>query len=396
MNRREQLQRAIDHIFSTEISDSGSRLGLANMRFGMAKIHWAQEQLGFPVNATFISAPDLTVTRNTNRWRSGFGYGGCLSWGDGSLELMILDLKPNACGMLVGGLEELPDCQQLLEGIHNLSKEDVKIDGLPIQWDFGKSNHFIDLFRVKELADIKFPPYIFIMHFSGGELRRDTSSGMGLYWDQSSALQALMHIMETPFGPLRILTGSEACEYYKFYRYVDEFVKKRRLLAAQRLFEDFTLINNDNHQSLTNANQILLGCYQFSDSKSIYPIALRPDLPAYLVRGRPNFSPEMIENLGFDSRAKRLGVYELLSTINLLPHGGGYTFPHILDVANVFEIDGERYFELELTNGSGNQVVSNMREIPFEYRGRQVVLRALELGMAEPVAQLIPEYILKI
>jgi len=396
MDSGARLQRAVDHIFSTALPDSGSRLGLANMRYGLAKIHWVQERLGLPANATFISAPDLTVTRNTNRWRSGFGYGGMLTWGDGDLDLMILDLKPNACGMIVGGLEHLPHSQELLQRVHTLKHEPVELDGVPIRWDFGKSNHFIDLFRVEALTDANLPPYVFIMHFAGSELRGETDRGPGLYWDHSPALQARMQVFETPFGPLRVLTGDDARAYFEFYRYVEGFVQRRRLFAAQRLFDTYTLINNDTHQGLTHANQILLGCYRFTDNERIYPIGLRPDLPAYLVRGRPNLSPETVENLGFEKRAQRLGVYDLLTSANLLPHGGGYVFPHILDVVDVYEIDGERYFEVDLTTGRGRQIVSRVRDLPYEYRGRKVVLRTLELGMAELVARLTPVYVLKV
>ena len=396
MDAEARLRRADEHIFSTALPDSGSRLGLANMRYGLAKIHWVQERLGLPPNATFISAPDLTVTRNTSRWRSGFGYGGALTWGDGDLDLMILDLKPNACGMIVGGLEYLPHSRELLERVHTLTHENVTIDDVPIRWDFGKSNHFIDLFRVEALAEAGLPPYVFIMHFAGGELRGETHHGSGLYWDRSPALQARMQVFDTPFGPLRVLTGDDARVYFEFYRYVESFVQRRRLYAAQRLFDEYTLINNDTHQGLTHANQILLGCYRFTDRERIYPIGLRPDLPAYLVRGRPNLSPETVENLGFEKRAQRLGVYDQLVTANLLPHGGGYTFPHILDVTGVHEIDGERYFEVDLTTGRGRQIVAGVRDLPFEYRGRKVVLRTIELGMAELVARLTPVYVLKV
>lgn len=390
------LQRADEHIFSTGLPDSGSRLGLANMRYGLAKIHWVQEELGLPANTTFISAPDLTVTRNTNRWRSGFGYGGSLTWGDGSLDLMILDLKPNGCGMIVGSLDHLPDKRQLLERVHALTHESVEIDGVPIEWDFGKSNHFIDLFRVEALAEVGFPPYVFMMHFAGGELRGETSHGPGLYWDYSPILQSRMAVHNTPFGPLRVLTGDDARAYFEFYRRVDAFVQKRRLYAADCLFDEYSLINNDSHQGMTHNNQIVLGCYRFTDSDCIYPIGLRPDLPAYLVRGRPNLSLETIENLGFEKRARRLGVYEQLTTANLLPHGGGYVFPHILDVTGVYEIDDKRYFEVDLNTGEGRQIIAGVRDLPYEYRGRKVVLRMVELGMGELVARLTPVYVLKI
>ncbi|MHA1957177.1 MAG: hypothetical protein ACW968_09650, partial [Candidatus Thorarchaeota archaeon] len=71
-------------------------------------------------DATFIGAPDATITRNLKRWNGGFGYGGKLAWGDGSNDLLILDSMPNACGMLVGGLETLPDMDSLLEKVNSM------------------------------------------------------------------------------------------------------------------------------------------------------------------------------------------------------------------------------------------------------------------------------------
>ena len=299
--------------------------------------------------------------------------------------------------VLTSGLwAEVPGKRELLKRVHALSNEDVKIDGVTVQWDFGKSNHFIDLFQVERLADVDFPPYVFMMHFAGGELRSETQHGPGLYWERSATWQERMQVFQTPFGPLRVLQGDDAYAYLDFYRYVDSFVQRRRLYAADRLFDEYDLINNDSHQGLIHLNQIVLGCYRFTDTETIYPIGLRPDLPAYLMRGRPNLSPQVIENLGFEKRAQRLGVYDHLAQANLLPHGGGYVFPHIQDVVDVHGIGGERYYEVELTTGAGNQIILGVRDVPYEYRGRQVVTRTVELNMAELVARLIPIYILKV
>ncbi|MDQ4075946.1 MAG: hypothetical protein M3220_06835 [Chloroflexota bacterium] len=396
MDSEARLQRAEEHIFSTALLDSGARLGLANMCYGLAKIHWVQEQMGLPANATYVAAPDCTVTRNRTRWRSGFGYGGILTWGEGDQDLIILDSKPNACGMIVGGLDEVPPMKDLIKRVHELGHDNVEIDGVPIEWDFGLSNHFIDLFRIEPLVDVDLPPYAFMMHFAGDELRGETSFGPGLYWDKSPALRERMRLFDTPFGPLRVLTRDDARGYYEFYQKVESFVHKRRLYAADRLFDTYELINNDTHQGLTNPNQLLLGCYSFTDSNRLYAIGLRPDLPAYLVRGKPSLSQETIENLGFEKRAQRLEVYDRLTSANVLPHGGGYAYPDILGVADVYQIDGERYFEVDFANGRGRQVISAVRDLPYEYRGRKVVLRAVELGLAELVARLMPEYILKV
>jgi hypothetical protein len=57
------LKRVEQHIFSTGLEDSGCRLGLANMKYGLAKIHWVQQEIGLDSDAIFISAPDMTITR---------------------------------------------------------------------------------------------------------------------------------------------------------------------------------------------------------------------------------------------------------------------------------------------------------------------------------------------
>ena len=104
VSKDDLLTRAEQYMFSTGLRDGATDLCKANMKYGLAKIHWVQERLGFKPDATFISTPDMTISRNATRWKSGFGYGGKVSWGSGDAELIILNSKPNSCGMLVGGL----------------------------------------------------------------------------------------------------------------------------------------------------------------------------------------------------------------------------------------------------------------------------------------------------
>ncbi|MHC4806174.1 MAG: hypothetical protein ACYTBX_07905, partial [Planctomycetota bacterium] len=120
INKEEMLRNAKNHCFFIGLNDSGAELCRANIVYGIAGIHYVQNQLGISPNATFISTPDMTITRNASRWRSGFGYGGKISWGAGNDELVILDAKPNACGMLVGGLEGLPDIESLIKKLHEM------------------------------------------------------------------------------------------------------------------------------------------------------------------------------------------------------------------------------------------------------------------------------------
>ena len=397
-NKEELLARAEAHMFSTGLHDGATHLCRANMKYGLAKIHWIQEKLGLKPDATFISTPDMTISRNAARWKSGFGYGGKVSWGDGDIDLVILNTKPNTCGMLVGGLDRFPDSLELVSKVDKLKNRKAQIDGIEMQWDFHLSNHFIDLFWVKPLGDVKLPEYMFIIHSSARELRGDDQTRFGLYYDRSVLLQEMAERFDTPFGSLHVLTGSRAREYYEFYCYAEEYSKKKRILAAEVLFGSFQLISNEVHQGLVNMNEILLGCHLLdeSDPECLLPFVLRADIPAYLVKGKPNLGESEIEALGFTQRSQRLGIYDRLKNANIIPHGAGYTFPDLLDVCRVLEYNDHRYFEVDQVTDRGKKVLSDVREIPYTYRGREVVLKTLELNLCELVAKLVPRYVLKI
>ncbi|HII72011.1 TPA: hypothetical protein HA265_04620, partial [Candidatus Woesearchaeota archaeon] len=78
-NRKKLVERAERHIFSTGLNDGASKLCVANMRYGLAKMHFVQEKYGYEPDATFVTTPDETISRNAVRWESGFSYGGKLS-----------------------------------------------------------------------------------------------------------------------------------------------------------------------------------------------------------------------------------------------------------------------------------------------------------------------------
>ncbi len=401
MDNKERLKNAKKHCFFVGLNDSGAELCKYNTPYGIAGIHSVQEQLGMNPNATFISTPDMTITRNESRWKSGFGYGGKISWGDGNDDFVILNTKPNACGMLVGGLEELPDITQVITRLREIEMGKMEIDGIETIYDFHKSNHFIDLFEVNPVikTELELPPYAFIIHGSADEFIYDNKFGFGLAYEKNNNNNLLYEMAEhirTPFGEFHILQGEDAKKYYERYKYAENFAKKKRNMSAELLFGNFTEISNETHQGLINMNELVLGCHYFKNESPIFPLALRADLPAYLVRGKPNLSEESIEVLGFEKRSNRLGVYDRLRNANILPHGGGYVLPDILTVNKVMEIHGKRYFEVEMQNDRCTQVISDVEELPYEYRGRTVVLRALETGLIDITAKLIPQYVLKI
>lgn len=392
-----ELEYARQFIFSLGLGDSAARLCAANMVYGLAKTNHVLQQLGYPADATFIASPDMTITRNTARWQAGFGYGGKVLWGDGDRPVLVLDVKPNGCGMLVGGLQEMPDTRRVVERLEALKGQRPTISGIEVEWDFARGNHFIDICRLAPaVTDTQLPPYAFVLHGSCPELHGETALGPGAYWDSSPALARQARVFSTPWGPLHVLLDDDAQSFVEFWAVADEFSKQRRLLAAQHCFGDFELIANTTHQGMQGRNCVLLGCQDTRDpSARLFPIMVRSDLPGYLFEGLPNLSPTVIANLGFAERAERLGVRHRLLNADLIPHGAGYAIPHLRDVLQVMQVGDQRYFEMSTTEQQTTEVVQDLHDVQQKYRGRQPVLKAIECGLGRMVGTLTPVHVLK-
>lgn len=395
---QQALARARRHIFSMALPDAAADLCIANMTYGLAKIHHAQQHYGLPPDATFVGTPDMTITRNSGRWRAGIGYGGRLSWGDGSRNMIVLDVKPNTCGMLVGGLRERPDVVDLTQRLHDLQRREVVLDDVPIKWDFGTGNHFVDVFETVETeSGLDLAPYVFVVHASGAELRGQTEHGPGLYWDDGEQWQARCELLDTPWGPLHILRNAAADDYMRLYWQTDDFAIRRREVAGRALFGEFEIISNTNHQGLMNPNEILLGCQSTSDQPpdTLLPIMVRADRPAFLMRPLPNLTQEVIDALRFREQAEEAGALDHLTEANIIPHGAGYCLPHLSRVRRVIEINGARYFELERPHQQDTQIISEPRDLTCGYRDEGVVHRSVECGLGTIAARLEPLFVLK-
>ncbi len=323
LDKFEILKRAKKHYFSMGVDDCSSFLCRRNMYYGLSKIHWAQEQIGMEPNCTFITSPDEGITRNNIRWNNGIGYGGKLSWGDGDSKVIFLDSMVNACGMLIGSIDNPPNPKDLVKSIHSIEKNHYYVDDIEIEWDFGKGNHFIDLFHIKKIMESDIPEYAFVIHGGTQEFKSDNPKGMGLYYHRSQILKEMTEIIKTPFGNAKVLLDNNADEYMNLYKKADLFSKKKRLLIAELLFKDFVEITNPNHQALLNYNEHLLGTNNTEDpsAKGMFPVMLKADLPGYIMRGNKNINEEIIEAIGFVNRAKNFGVYQRLVNANILPHG---------------------------------------------------------------------------
>ncbi|MHA1775478.1 MAG: hypothetical protein DRO88_00130 [Promethearchaeia archaeon] len=399
LSKKELLKRAKSFYFSLGVEDGASSLCRWNFQYGLAKIHYAQEQLGKDPLATFISTPDETISRNKIRWQNGYGYGGKLTWGDAHDPLIFIDTKPNACGMLVGGLDELPEPSEIIQNINKIIQKEVYIDDIKIQWDFKKGNHFIDVFEIEEKFNdsMRFPNFMFVIHGSAPELRQKNEKGIGIYYDQSPELRQICKKIDTPFGPILYLDGTDAKDFMKYFNYVKWYAAEKRKKAAEMLFGKIQVVSNPMHQGLINFGEILLGAQHISDDpKKLFPVALRSDLPMYLITALPNLTTKQIENLGFEHRAKKNGVYEQLTHFNVIPHGGGYYLPHVNRVTDVLEFDGTRYFVCEQENEEAIMIFSDVRETQFSYRGKKIVNKVEDLNLGKIELKLKPKFVLKI
>jgi hypothetical protein len=398
LSKIELLHRANDFIFSTGLNDGASKLCKANMKYGLAQFHLIQEKYGFKPKATFISSPDETISKNNFRWNSGLGYGGRLNWGSGNDKIVFLNIKPNCCGILVGGLEELPDAYEIIKKIDNVKSTELYSGDILINWDYGISNHFINCYETKNLSDIDLAPYIFMIHGSAPEFR-DDKYGLGLYVDSSKSLKERAITETTEFGTQFILLDSDAKDYLEFNKRALKFSNVKREIIAMNLFSsDFKVICNTPHQFLKDYNNMYLGsnCTE-NDSTNIFPTTLRADLASYLFKGRENFSMMTLKNNDFLERAEKFELLDLLTKANLLPHGGGYLLPDISRVQKVLEYKHQRYFACELVKDRNKlKIVRNVKELQFEYRGRDVILKTLQLELGDIIARLNPIFSLKL
>jgi hypothetical protein len=402
MKKSDLLERANEFIFSTGLNDGASKLCKANMKYGLAQMHLIQEKYGFEPKATFVSSPDETISRNKFRWNSGLGYGGRLSWGNGKEKIIFLNVKPNCCGMLAGGLEELPDPYNLIKKIDEIKSSELFYKDVQINWDFGISNHFINCFETKNLSDAELPPYIFLIHGSAPEYR-SPKNGLGLYIDQSQNLKDLAIKEDTKFGKQYILLDSDAKAYLRYHEKALKFSNSKRHIIADNLFDfGYKVICNQPHQFLKDYNTMYLGSNctdtncKYIDS-DIFPTTLRADIAAYLFKGKKNLSTTTLTNLDFFNRTRDLEILELLENACILPHGGGYNLSDIEDVLDILEYKHQRYFVTSLkTNISRLKIIRNVGDLQFEYRGRDIVLKTMQLDLGDIIARLNPLFSLKL
>ncbi len=166
---KELRGKAEERIFSLGLRDLASAMSYQNMRYGLGKVLHVAEK------AYCVFSPDATITRNVGRWQSGFGYGGVIRWQPKGI--FFPEMRPNGCGMILVRLNELPEKEDILERISEVETDDLTLDGIKIETNFGKGNHFFEFYSslgaTPEVEEtVPSDGYFAIMHGSPAE-RKD-------------------------------------------------------------------------------------------------------------------------------------------------------------------------------------------------------------------------------
>jgi len=363
-------------------------LARENMAYGLAKIHWVQEHLGYPADAFFLGSPDMTTPRYPVKWQWGQALGGQLTWGTGDRPLTFLDLQVSTSTALFGTVNEEPDMKTVLARAEQLRRKRPQLMGMDIDWDFDRGNHFINAYRVElegRTDRVSLAPYAFVVHGGDSEVKRPSVLGIGLDYEKSQPLRERMSTLQTPLGPVHVLLDQAAHDYHECYLRCEQYSKQKRVMLGRELFGDYTLISNEIHHGFAHPNTALLGCYQFQrGSKTLYPVTLRSDLPTYIVQGSANggFDIHQIESLP-------PMLKEQVALSNILPHGGGYTYPEVQSFIAMVEADGIRYSILEGA-AKNRRVLANLNTLPYAYRGEEVIACIEQYRLGKVIARLYP------
>lgn len=383
---KDLLERARTAVITAAtVPDAATMLAQENMAYGLAKIHWTQEHLGYPADAFFLGSPDMTTPRYPVKWQWGQALGGQLTWGTGDRPLTFLDLQVSTSTALFGTVTQEPDLKTVLARAEQLRRKRPQLMGVDIDWDFDRGNHFINAYRVesgRQTDTAALAPYAFVVHGGDSEVKRPSALGMGLDYEKSQPLRERMSTLQSPLGPVHVLLDQAAHDYHECYLRYEQYSKQKRALLSAALFGNFTTISNEIHHGFAHANTALLGCYQFQrGSKALYAVTLRSDLPTYVIQGSAD-GGQHVESLP-------TMLKEQVALANILPHGGGYTYPEVQSFVAMVEADGVRYSILEGA-AKNRRVLANLNTLPYAYRGEEVIACLEQCRLGKVVALLHP------
>lgn len=387
------LKIADKKIISFGFNDASLEVSKLNAQYGLGKIILALESVGIDSSPCFcLFGPDGGISRNKGRWDAGFSYGCYLKWPgpDEGTKVVFPEIKPNACGVLVAKAKKDVSYKALCARLAEAKNNTTDISGYKL--NLGVSNHFIEMAVVtsSKIDSLQNGDKVIFIHTSPSE-RKDQLYDLN-YWKLRGGKW-----IDTVLGPIFTLWNEQAQEYYDIYKDIEEFGRLKRETIARFLFDEIEVICNPTHQGLENINIARLGLYNSLDSSTssielpLFPLTLRWDLPLYLIKGLPNIATTVIDDV--NSFGRHSNIYEHLQKVNILPHGSGYQIPFSSEGWNVEHDSDRRLFKL--SNNSLNYIFTTPSELPYYYRGAEILEKIEKFGFGEAVAELKQLYTLR-
>lgn len=395
------LTQARDEIYSWSTNDLTCQLAKNVMSIGYSKIKLFFKELGLDSNDIIvIFGPDGSVTRNKSRFDEGVGYG-CIVATRGYIFPSLL--HPNGCGYGLYRLKDIPSIKELIKNLNILKKSGIPIGNKLGKWDVWKSNHFIDILKLDEIAnehinqhdDWLTSGYYVLIHSS-----QQTEKHQLSYWNKEEFIN-----VQTPFGNIQGLSGNSCFDYLKYFGKVEDYSKEKRTSIANELFgeDNVTCIANPTHQGYFKEGNYFvmrLGLYN-TNSKSgekdlpLFPLGFNGYSFIYLYEGLSNIKRTHWTNNQFD-RARNNGHIDFLISSNFLPHGGGYKLLYPYTALKPLIFNGQIYFELYDAPMKSKMIIQNIEALEYGYRGPGEILPLVDrLELGTRVARFVPVQVIK-
>lgn len=373
---KRRIEHAKKYVFSLGVGDTAEEIGKANAIVYIAKLHFAQEKLGYSPKALFLGSPDFSFQTSPHKFQNSVPEGGKLLWGDGTYDFIPGDLEFDFCGNLVGEVSNNLSIEKIIDKLYEIKQKEYFIDDIRVNLDnFAPGNHFLNIYEVEENEKKKLPRRIAILHTSSDEMRDYLME----------FVKEKGEIIDTPFGKLPVLTAKNAEKYISLCKYASDFSLKKRALLFKEIFGDQKILSNFNHYELVGTNQGVIGCYFLKDEHGIFPITFDTLLPAYLIKGKKNLSEKILMRF-FRKDELEEWVYSELLKANILPHGGGTKLTLKTRLSKVIFYPEKKIFILK--RGSYQKAYEDFLYFPRTYRYNEVLKRIFELDLGEKYAKL--------
>lgn len=391
MDSNELIVMTRRRFFKGPDNDFGAKVAQETLTIGLARMLSLQEYLDYDSDAIMVCFPGITPTGGTDRLQRGYSLGTVLRYNYSTINskkepLVILDPKANCCGVLIASFRgDFPTKDKLRNRITKLIQKDPKIKGVKIRIEkYFVGNHFINVYQESSFTEED--KYWIAIHGSG-EMRKDTSLGMGIYIDESQQLQSIARRYNTPVGPIYYLLGEEAMSFMDQYRKAEEFSAESREYLAKRIIPNSEILYNTSHLTITEPGSYFFGVYNIIP-RQIYPFLIDKNNGIALLQAQGNFSSNAINILGWKEQAIRANARIVLQSINGLPHGGGKLYgQNEYRLAGVY-FDGNK-IRYTIFDGKSEFKVDNLKGLgPITYKGLEELDSIKKLGLANEVGRL--------